>query len=72
MKPGASKMSLISLDIPDDVKQAVIDYFTPEQLCEYLGLTTEDLVEAFPDEVEEQLDALLFLMEYQGCPSTHK
>ena len=59
-------MGVTTPDIPEEVVKAINDYFTPDQLVEYLGLTTEDLTAAFPDELADRLDELLFVMEYVG------
>lgn len=46
----------------NDTKQRITDYFDPWDLVEYLGLTTEDIVAAFEDEIEERLEAIEELM----------
>jgi hypothetical protein len=45
-----------------DTKDRIIDYFDPWDLVEYLGLSTEDIVEAFEDTIEEKLEAIEELM----------
>lgn len=46
----------------NETKQRIADYFDPWDLVEYLGITTEQLVEALEAEVEERLDAIEELM----------
>jgi hypothetical protein len=49
----------------NDTKQRIADYFDPWDLVELLGLTTEEIVEAFEDAIEEKLDAIEELMEFK-------
>jgi hypothetical protein len=49
----------------NDTKQRIADYFDPWDLVELLGLTTEEIVEAFEDVIEEKLDAIEELMEFK-------
>lgn len=37
-------------------KQRIVDYFDAWALVELLGLTTEQVVDAFEDELEEAID----------------
>jgi hypothetical protein len=45
-----------------DTKNRIIDYFDPWDLVEFLGVKTEDIVEAFEVEVEDLLDDIEELM----------
>lgn len=45
-----------------ETKQRIADYFDPWVLVEYLGISTEDIIEAFEDEVEEKLAEIEELM----------
>jgi hypothetical protein len=45
-------------------KQRIIDYFDPWDLVHYLGLTTEDIVSAFEEDIEDKLSAIEELMEF--------
>lgn len=47
-----------------ETKKRLADYFEPEELVNYLGLTAEDIIEAFSDEVEEALEDLEEIMGY--------
>jgi hypothetical protein len=46
-------------------RAALADYFDPGEFALYIGVTVDDLIEAFPDEVDEALDELKELMEYE-------
>lgn len=50
-----------------DTKNRVADYFDPHELVELLGkrVSTEDIIEAFEDDVEDILDDLEELMEVE-------
>lgn len=46
---------------PDELLKIVIDRFSPDELCELLGLTTADMADKFYDEIldnERVRDAL--------------
>jgi len=45
-----------------DVIAAIVDYFEPWDLVEFLGLKTRDVVDAFEDEIEDALEDILELM----------
>lgn len=47
------------------LRAALSDYFDPGEFSLYIGVTVDDLIEAFPDEVDEALDELKELMEYE-------
>lgn len=47
-----------------ETKKRLADYFEPEELVNYLGLTAEDIIESFSDEVEEALEDLEEIMGY--------
>lgn len=38
---------------PDELIRAVIDRFTPDELCELLSLSTSDFTDKFYDEIME-------------------
>jgi hypothetical protein len=46
-------------------KQRIADYFDPWALVEFLGLTTEQVVDAFEDEIEESIDDIEEEMGYK-------
>jgi hypothetical protein len=46
----------------NDTKKRIADYFDPWDLVEYLGLSTEEIVEAFEDDIDEKLNAIEELM----------
>lgn len=48
----------------EETKNRIADYFDPWDLVHYLGLTTEEIVSAFEDEIEEKLAAIEELMEF--------
>lgn len=47
------------------LRRAICDYFEAGDFAEYIGVTVDDLINAFPDEVEDALDELKELMEYE-------
>jgi len=46
----------------DELRKAIADYFDAGDFAEYIGVTTEDLINAFPEEVNECLEDILELM----------
>lgn len=40
------------------LRRAICDYFEPGDFAECLGVTVDDLIEMFPDEVDDALDDL--------------
>lgn len=49
----------------DMLRRAICDYFEAGDFAEYIGITVDDMINAFPDEVDEALDELKELMEYE-------
>jgi NTP pyrophosphatase (non-canonical NTP hydrolase) len=49
-------------NMDNDEKKRIADYFDPWDLVELLGLTTEEVVEAFEDIIDEKLNAIEELM----------
>ena len=49
----------------DMLRKAICDYFEAGDFAEYIGVTVDDLITAFPDEVEDALDDIKELMEYE-------
>lgn len=47
------------------LRRAISDYFEVGDFAEYIGVTVDDLIEAFPDEVDDALDEIKELMEYE-------
>lgn len=47
------------------LRKAICDYFEAGDFAEYIGVTVDDLIEAFPDEVEDALDDIKELMEWE-------
>jgi hypothetical protein len=46
-------------------KQRIADYFDPWALVEFLGLTAEQVVDAFEDEIEESINDIEEEMGYK-------
>lgn len=46
----------------DELRKAIADYFDAGDFAEFIGVTTEELIDAFPDKVEEVLDDIKELM----------
>jgi hypothetical protein len=49
----------------DMLRRAICDYFEAGDFAEYIGITVDDMIEAFPDEVDDALEDLKELMEWQ-------
>jgi len=47
------------------LRRAICDYFEAGDFAEYIGVTVDDLIEAFPDEVDDALDDIKELMAWQ-------
>lgn len=52
------------------LRKAICDYFEAGDFAEYIGVTVDDMIEAFPDEVDDALDDLKELMEYEDVGDT--
>jgi hypothetical protein len=50
----------------DMLRRAICDYFEAGDFAEYIGVTVDDLINAFPDEVDDALDEIKELMEYEN------
>lgn len=48
----------------DEFKKALADFFEGWELCSFLGLKAEDLISAFPDEIEDHLEELAREIDY--------
>lgn len=48
------------------LRAAICDYFEAGDFASYIGVTVDDLITAFPDEVEDALEDLKELMEYEN------
>lgn len=46
------------------LRRALIDWFDPGDFAECIGVTVEDLIYAFPDEVDDCLDELREIIGY--------
>lgn len=46
----------------EELRKAIADYFDAGDFAEFIGVTTEQLIDAFEDEVEDVLDEILELM----------
>jgi hypothetical protein len=51
-------------------RAALADYFEPGEFALYIGVTVDDLITAFPDEVEEALEEIKELMEWEDVGDT--
>lgn len=49
----------------EETIKRIADFFDPWDLVEYLQLKAEDIILAFPDEVEEALEEIEELMEFR-------
>ena len=48
----------------EDFKNQLIDYFDSFELVELLGITTEEVVMAFEEQIEDNLEKLKDFMNY--------
>ena len=48
--------------ITEELRKAIADYFDAGDFAEFIGVTTEDLINAFPEEVDEHIEDILELM----------
>jgi len=48
----------------DERLNRIIDYFEAWELVQLLGITTEDIISAFPDDVDDKLEALEEVMDF--------
>ena len=53
---------VMSTAISEELRDKLIDFFEPSELIEYLGVTVEDILSAFEEDVEDKLKELLLLM----------
>lgn len=49
----------------EELRKAIADYFDAGDFAEFIGVTTKDLIDAFPEETENCLDEILELMEFK-------
>lgn len=47
----------------EELRKEIIDYFDAPDLVELLGITTQQIVEEFSDEVEDAQDDLMDIMQ---------
>jgi hypothetical protein len=50
----------------DMLRRAICDYFEAGDFAEYIGVTVDDLINAFPDEVDDVLDDIKEIMGYEN------
>lgn len=48
-----------------DFKEAIVDWFTPEELVEFLNIRIEDIIEVFEDEILDNFDELAEEIRWQ-------
>jgi len=53
----------------DMLRRAICDYFEAGDFAEYIGITVDDLITAFPDEVDDALEDIKELMEWEELGS---
>lgn len=53
-----------TMRIDEMLRAAICDYFEAGDFASYIGVTVDDLIEAFPDEVDDVLDDIKELMDY--------
>jgi len=51
------------------LRRAICDYFEAGDFAEYIGITVDDLITAFPDEVDDALEDIKELMEWEELGS---
>lgn len=55
----------------DMLRRAICDYFEAGDFAEYIGLSVDDLITAFPDEVEDALEDIKELMEWHDLEAAN-
>lgn len=53
------------------LRKAICDYFEAGDFAEYIGVTVDDLITAFPDEVDDALDEIKELMEWEDVEDSN-
>ncbi|HEY6019556.1 MAG TPA: hypothetical protein VIY48_06535 [Candidatus Paceibacterota bacterium] len=48
------------------LRKSICDFFDVGDFAEFLGITVDDLIEAFPDNVDDVLDDVKELMQYNN------
>ena len=48
------------------MKAAIADYFDPWDLIEFLGVKTREVIDAFEEEIEEAIEAILEEMGFDN------
>lgn len=46
----------------EELRKSISDFFDAGNFAEFIGVSTSELIEAFPDEVEDALDDIKELM----------
>lgn len=54
------------MKINEELLKSIADFFLAGELAEYLGISAMDILEAFPNELEDALPEILELMEYSS------
>lgn len=52
--------------ITEELRKAIADYFDAGDFAEFIGVSTLDLIDAFPKEVEDVLDEITEIMGLQA------
>jgi hypothetical protein len=47
------------------LRKAICDYFEAGDFAEYIGISVDDLITAFPDEVDDALEEIKELIEWE-------
>jgi hypothetical protein len=55
-----------SVKMDEMLRRAICDYFEAGDFAEYIGVTVDDLINAFPDEVDDVLDDIKEIMGYEN------
>lgn len=55
----------------DMLRRAICDYFEVGDFAEYIGITVDDLITAFPDEVDDALEDIKELMEWEDLEAAN-
>jgi hypothetical protein len=50
----------------EELRKQIDDFFDPSDFAEFIGVSTLDILNAFPDETENCLDDILELMELKN------
>lgn len=49
----------------EELRKAIDDYFDVGEFAEFIGIKTRDIIDNFPDEVDDALDDIKDMMQFK-------